>query len=71
MLLFRGSASICTASKLNKQITDPEIKNDLALLKPEEAEQRRKLQGYITVEGPVSCCNHVESLIIVFNFRQI
>ncbi|KAJ8977478.1 hypothetical protein NQ317_001761 [Molorchus minor] len=34
------------------RLTEPEIKNDVALLNPGEIEHKNKLQGYITVEGP-------------------
>ncbi|RZC43288.1 Glyco hydro 20 and/or ETC C1 NDUFA4 domain containing protein [Asbolus verrucosus] len=56
--VWRGNASISTTSsrqsddinKAIKQKEAPQITNDLALLNPEEVEQRKRLQGYITVE---------------------
>lgn len=41
-------------SKAVQQKEAPQIKNDIALLNPEEGEHKQKLQGYINVEGPVS-----------------
>ncbi|KAJ8925313.1 hypothetical protein NQ315_009143 [Exocentrus adspersus] len=43
-----GASCISTSAVRN---TDPQIKNDIALLKPEEVEHKKKLQNYITVEG--------------------
>ncbi|KAJ8947756.1 hypothetical protein NQ314_008556 [Rhamnusium bicolor] len=42
------SPSISTTAVRN---TEPQIKNDIALLNPEEIEHKKKLQNYITVEG--------------------
>lgn len=55
------TAPVSTTSFKCKDFSDslnqkeaPQIKNDLALLKPEEAADRKRMQGYITVEGPVN-----------------
>lgn len=60
-LTFRSLASISTTSsrctddisKSRGQKEAPQI-SDLALLNPEEVEQRKRLQGYITVDATVS-----------------
>ncbi|VEN61031.1 unnamed protein product [Callosobruchus maculatus] len=43
-----AAASLSTSSVRH---TEPEIKNDIALLNPEEIEHKKKLQNYITIEG--------------------
>ncbi|KAG5895805.1 hypothetical protein JTB14_028509 [Gonioctena quinquepunctata] len=41
-------SNLCTSAVRQNE---PQIKNDVALLNPEEVEHRKKLQNYITVEG--------------------
>ncbi|XP_028141839.1 NADH dehydrogenase [ubiquinone] iron-sulfur protein 4, mitochondrial [Diabrotica virgifera virgifera] len=43
-----GAASLSTSAVRQ---SEPQLKNDVALLNPEEVEHKRKLQGTITVEG--------------------
>ncbi|XP_050305918.1 NADH dehydrogenase [ubiquinone] iron-sulfur protein 4, mitochondrial-like [Anthonomus grandis grandis] len=47
---LKAAASISTTPVV--QGDAPLMSSDLALLKPEEIEHRKKLQGYITVQGP-------------------
>ena len=59
--LSRSIASLSTTSsrlsddvsKAVKQKEAPQITHDTALLNPEEIEQRKRLQGYITVDAQV------------------
>ncbi|CAH1961516.1 unnamed protein product [Acanthoscelides obtectus] len=48
MPLKWAAASLSTSSA---RYVEPEIKNDVALLNPEEIEHKKKLQNYITIEG--------------------
>ncbi|XP_030760614.1 NADH dehydrogenase [ubiquinone] iron-sulfur protein 4, mitochondrial-like [Sitophilus oryzae] len=49
---LKGAPGISSTAVL--QGDAPLISTDLSLLKPEEIEHRKKLQGYITVEGPTN-----------------
>lgn len=64
---FRTSAARFSTTPLNNAPKEAQqISKDLALLSPEEKEQKRKLQNYITLEEPVrirtvscfACCPH-------------
>lgn len=49
---FRGAAPISTSPIL--QGDAPLITSDLTLLRPDEIEHKKKMKGYIIVDGPVS-----------------
>ncbi|XP_060521606.1 NADH dehydrogenase [ubiquinone] iron-sulfur protein 4, mitochondrial [Cylas formicarius] len=46
------SLRICTSAVLQGDAT---LKSDITLLNPDEVEHKKKMQGYITVEGPTDC----------------
>lgn len=68
---YRTTAARLSTTPLNSAPREPQqISKDLALLSPEEKEQKRKLQSYITLEEPVCICifSHFTHNITLFFF---